>query len=99
MEVGIKGGDRKYVCILDNDSIFLNEWFPVILEKEYAEKGKVYLAKAAEYFETALDLKPNDRNSIIQLKQIYFKLGKRDLADKYREMLDNLGEEKNEGIK
>ena len=38
MEVGIKSGDRKYVCILDNDSIFLNEWFPVILEKEYAEK-------------------------------------------------------------
>ena len=37
MELGIKSGDGKYVCILDNDSIFLNEWFPIILEKEYDE--------------------------------------------------------------
>jgi len=38
MELGIKSGDGKYVCILDNDSIFLNEWFPIILEKEYDEE-------------------------------------------------------------
>ncbi len=68
-------------------------------EKEYAQKAKDALSEAAGYFEKSLAAKPNDRNSIIQLKQIYYKLGNRELANKYREMLDNLGEENKSEMK
>ena len=38
--------------------------------------GKKYFEAAVPYFEKALELQPNDRNTLTSLKKIYFRLGR-----------------------
>ena len=44
--------------------------------KRLENEGKKYFEAAVPYFEKALELQPNDRNTITSLKKIYFRLGR-----------------------
>ncbi|MEJ5301989.1 MAG: tetratricopeptide repeat protein [Bacteroidales bacterium] len=64
---------------------------PLEKEKEYEAmkvQAEEFLAKALPYLEKAHELDPNDRNTIISLKEIYTRQNK---LDKVKEMNEKLG--------
>ena len=44
--------------------------------KKFEVEGKRFFEAAVPYFERALELQPNDRNTLTSLKKIYFRLGR-----------------------
>ena len=44
--------------------------------KKAEVEGKKFFEAAVPYFERALELQPNDRNTLTSLKKIYFRLGR-----------------------
>lgn len=53
-------------------------------------EGKKYFEGAVPYFERALELQPNDRNTLTSLKKIYFRLGRTADSERLQARLDAL---------
>ena len=54
-------------------------------------EGKKYFEAAIPYFERALELQPNDKNTLTSLKKIYFRLGRTADSERLQARLDALG--------
>ena len=52
--------------------------------------GKKYFESAVPFFERALEVQPNDRNTLTSLKKIYFRLGRNADSDKLQARIDAL---------
>ncbi|MBD2768398.1 tetratricopeptide repeat protein [Hymenobacter sp. BT664] len=44
--------------------------------KKYEAEGKKYFEASVPYFEKALQLQPDDRNTLVSLQKVYFRLGR-----------------------
>jgi tetratricopeptide (TPR) repeat protein len=44
--------------------------------KKLEADGKKYFEASVPYFEKALQLQPNDRNTLVSLQKVYFRLGR-----------------------
>lgn len=53
-------------------------------------EGKKYFEAAVPYFERALELQPNDRNTLTSLKKIYFRLGRTADSERLQARIDAL---------
>ncbi|MCI1187536.1 tetratricopeptide repeat protein [Hymenobacter sp. DH14] len=53
-------------------------------------EGKKYFEAAIPYFERALELQPNDRNTLTSLKKIYFRLGRTADSERLQARMDAL---------
>ncbi|MCF6365255.1 MAG: hypothetical protein L3J35_03540 [Bacteroidales bacterium] len=64
--------------------------------KELEDISKTYLKKAAEKYEVAHKINPNDRDALTVLKQIYFKLHDYENRERVEKLLDNLQTEESD---
>ena len=47
-----------------------------VLGKKYESEGKKHFEASVPYFEKALQLQPEDRNTLVSLQKVYFRLGR-----------------------
>ncbi|ALW86191.1 hypothetical protein AUC43_14480 [Hymenobacter sedentarius] len=59
--------------------------------KKYEAEGKKYFEASVPYFEKALQLQPNDRNTLSSLQKVYFRLGRTADSERLNAKLKSLG--------
>ena len=58
--------------------------------KKYEAEGKKYFEASIPYFEKALQIQPNDRNTLSTLQKVYFRLGRTADSERLKAKLDAL---------
>jgi len=58
--------------------------------KKFEAEGKKFFESSVPYFEKALQLQPNDRNTLISLQKVYFRLGRNADSERLNAKLQSL---------
>ena len=59
--------------------------------KKFESEGKKYFEASVPYFEKALQLQPDDRNTLMSLQKVYFRLGRNADSERLNAKLKSLG--------